>query len=134
MINNIVGAECLSGKYILYAEDNAVVSSVTVKVLNKFKMDVQHVENGQEALEIYYNHGNEFDLVILDVMMPHKNGFEVATNILEDNPDTKILLCSGYYKATDDEADIVVKTKGFLQKPYSCQKFISTLIEIFDES
>jgi len=130
---NITEKEYLYGKCILYAEDNEIVSSVTSKVLKKYDVDVKHAVDGQQAIDLYLQHANDIDLIILDVMMPKKNGFEVAEQIFRHNENAKILICSGYYQANDEEVRVFSKMKGFLQKPYTYQKFVKTLNEILME-
>ena len=55
--------------------------------------EVTHARDGKEALEFYA--GRNFDLIILDIMLPYVNGFEVAKKVRETNPQLPILMLTG---------------------------------------
>lgn len=89
---------------ILLAEDNSRLADLTRQYLvnEGFQVDIAH--DGQEALDKFDI--NTYDLVLLDVLMPEKNGFEVASSIRQTDQMTPILLLTAL-------GDITDKTKGF---------------------
>ena len=77
-----------------------------------------------------------FDAVVLDYKMPGKDGMEVAKEILDLNPDQRIIFASAYVEET--LADSVKKLRRvveLLQKPFEMQAFIDTIEdnEVYDE-
>jgi two-component system cell cycle sensor histidine kinase/response regulator CckA len=73
-------------------------------------------ENGIAGLEVFMQLKDEICLVLTDIVMPAVNGIEMAANILQIEPQTKILLMSGY-------SDDVIKLQGkngfpFVRKPF----------------
>ena len=71
-----------NGCKILIAEDNAVNAEIAVTILGAEGAEVTHAHDGQEAVDIYLDRGeNYFDLILLDIQMPKLNGREAARAI-----------------------------------------------------
>lgn len=72
----------------------------------------------------------KYDLVVTDIMMPHKNGFELIKDIRKTAPLTKILVISGggnFYNQDICNAINDVASDKFIQKPFSKREFISSV-------
>lgn len=67
------------GRTILYAEDNLIISTITVKILQNAGATVLVARNGAEALDIASL--NDFDLVITDIFMPEVDGFDLTRSL-----------------------------------------------------
>jgi len=65
-------------------------------VLEKYGYNVITAENGEDAVEKYTTYSNSMDLLVLDVIMPKKNGKEAYDEIRRQRPDMKALFMSGY--------------------------------------
>jgi PAS domain S-box-containing protein len=87
---------------ILIAEDDEVVRDLDRCFLEKNGYTVLDARDGEEALRIFTHNTEKIDLVILDVIMPKKNGKEVFDSIRLVKPTMKVLFISGY---TDDNID-----------------------------
>lgn len=72
--------------HILYVEDDETLSMLTQEHLEQQGYQVTHVGNGRNALEAIQS--KDFDLYILDVMLPEIDGFDLATNIRRKDVDT----------------------------------------------
>jgi len=112
----------------LLVDDEAAVRKVCRSILAVIGYKVLSAEVGQEAIELYRNHKDEIDIVLLDMIMPEMGGGEVYDHLKEINPEVKVLLSSGY--SIDGEATAILKRgcSGFIQKPFTIQK-LSTKIE-----
>ena len=64
---------------ILLAEDESSLGLIIKESLENRDFVVHFCENGEIALEVFYK--NSFDAIVLDIMMPKKDGFSVATEI-----------------------------------------------------
>jgi CheY-like chemotaxis protein len=115
---------------ILLAEDNKFAAMQYKIILEKNGHRVVTVEDGHECVKKYkeglkkteFNSLDEspFDLVLLDHKMPKKTGAKVAKEILEKNPNQKILFITSYQKwALEDEADDLVDKIILLEKPFT---------------
>jgi two-component system cell cycle sensor histidine kinase/response regulator CckA len=81
-------------------EDEPVVRSLALRVLESQGYIVYQAPNGAAALEFLVTHPGDVDLVLTDIVMPRLNGRELAERLAETAPDLPVLIMSGY---TDDE-------------------------------
>ncbi len=77
-----------SGKKILIVDDNKLNIKVARRALKGFNFEIDECYDGQECLAKVVN-GNEYDLILMDIMMPNMSG-ETAIAKLKENPDFKI--------------------------------------------
>lgn len=86
-----VSEKSIKGLHILLAEDNELNMEIAEFVLQNEGVDVTKAWNGQEAVELFRNsESGEFDVILMDIMMPVMNGYE-ATKIIRslDREDAK---------------------------------------------
>lgn len=72
-----------TGKRILVVEDNVLNCKILCKILESNQMNCFPVFDGQEAVNEFKKNSEKYDLVILDINLPEKNGFEVCKDIRE---------------------------------------------------
>ena len=77
-----------SGKKILIVDDNKLNIKVARRALEGFNFEIDECYDGQECLDKVIN-GNEYDLILMDIMMPNMSG-ETAIAKLKENPNFKI--------------------------------------------
>jgi DNA-binding NarL/FixJ family response regulator len=84
------------GIKILVADDHSVVRSGIIKSLSENFSDVQfgEAENASEVMHLVNN--NKWDLIILDISMPGRNGMEILKDIKERHLDTPVIIFSMY--------------------------------------
>ena len=115
---------------VLVAEDDAAVRAVVVRILERGGYAVQAVENGNAACRAAA-HG-DFDLVIMDVVMPGLSCRDAVQHLHRVAPDTRILLCSGY--AAGDAVTRLVEQTGLeiLRKPYDPDQLLRAVRTALD--
>ncbi|MCP4606598.1 MAG: response regulator [Proteobacteria bacterium] len=103
---------------ILVVDDDRLIRNSTRRSLETLGYDVIIASSGKEAREIYQENEETISLVVLDLIMPVMDGFEVFDELKGINPKAKILIFSGYYK--DEKVDELLKkgASGFIQKPF----------------
>jgi CheY-like chemotaxis protein len=116
---------------ILLAEDAAVVSDLVKKVLEEFGYRVIVAQNGEEAVEKYKENPG-ISLLILDVIMPGKNGKEVYEEIRGLRWDIKALFMSGYTANIIHKKGILDSGTEFISKPFSPNAFLRKVREVLD--
>ncbi|MBI3194015.1 MAG: response regulator transcription factor [Ignavibacteriae bacterium] len=81
-------------KRVLLADDHAIIrDGLKSLLINELKMEVIGlVEDGVQAVQLARTH--QPDLVIIDMNMPHKNGLEATREILDENPEIKVIALS----------------------------------------
>lgn len=117
---------------ILLAEDDAAVRRASKDMLEDAGYKVIESQDGEDAIKTFKENKDNIHLVILDVIMPKKNGKEVYEEIKKIRPDIKIIFASGY------AADIINKEwkekEGleFIQKPFMPNEFLKKLRDVLD--
>jgi two-component system NtrC family sensor kinase len=104
--------EALSSEYIpliggtetiLLVEDERALRTVTKTMLEKYGYRVIAAEDGIDAVQKFTEHKDTINLILMDVIMPNKNGKEAYQDILAIRPDTQVIFLSGY------TSDIITK-------------------------
>ncbi|UCH06091.1 MAG: response regulator [Deltaproteobacteria bacterium] len=118
---------------ILLVDDEAMILDVGKQMLEKMGYKVIMADSGKTALDIYRKKRDDISLVILDIIMPEMGGGETYDKMKKVNPDTRVLLSSGY--SIDGEATEILKRgcNGFIQKPFSVASLSLKLREILDK-
>jgi two-component system cell cycle sensor histidine kinase/response regulator CckA len=102
---------------ILIAEDDPQVRSLTAEILDNAGYTVIEAVDGEEAVEKFLEHSDTVALLLLDVVMPRKNGKEAYDEIRKTNPDMRVIFMSGYTGDVIISKGIIEKEYDFIQKP-----------------
>jgi len=81
---------------VLVAEDDYSVRTLTKNLLQENGYTVIEAVNGEEAIHKFMDHAGEIQLLLLDVIMPKKNGWEAYDTIRRVRPDIRVIFMSGY--------------------------------------
>lgn len=103
---------------ILVIDDEEIVRSTALKMLQKLGYRVILAEDGRTAVDIYSARQSEIDLVLLDFIMPGIDGAETKRLLEEINPDVRIVLASGYSTRGRMENILMSGDVLFIQKPF----------------
>ena len=101
---------------LLYAEDELALSEAVVDILTFHHYLVDAVYDGEDALA--YAHMTQYDGIILDIMMPKKNGLEVLTQLRREGNRTPILLLSAKADVQDRIQGLDLGADDYLPKPF----------------
>jgi two-component system cell cycle sensor histidine kinase/response regulator CckA len=86
--------------------------------------------NGDDALRVFNDHQDRIDLVILDVVLPGKNGREVFDEIASIRSGAKTIFMSGYTGDVVIDRGVREESVDFLQKPLSVEKLLAKVREV----
>jgi PAS domain S-box-containing protein len=104
---------------ILLVEDEHAVRRLARQVLQEQGYTVLEACDGEEALQVYAEHAGPIDLLVTDVVMPHRTGTELARRLLEQAPGLRILFISGHDRDDDDLGEFLDRRRAhFLAKPF----------------
>ena len=103
---------------ILIVDDEAVIRGMASAMLENLGYETVVAENGKEALEIFRSRYQEFNLVLLDMIMPEINGRDTFRAMRTIDPDVKALISSGFSFGVEEEELLDEGILGFIQKPY----------------
>jgi DNA-binding response OmpR family regulator len=108
---------------ILVVEDDAPLADILVRCLREESYAVDLANDGQEAEWMAFE--NPYDLIILDIMLPRKNGIEVLKSIREGGVDVPVLILT----ARDATEELVVGLDSgaddYLTKPFSLEEVMA---------
>ena len=123
----------LSGsETVLLAEDDPMVRSLTKSVLEEFGYMVIEAEDGAEAVEKFLLNEDIIQLLILDVMMPRKNGKETYNEIKKIQPGIKALFMSGYTDDILSNTGILEDNLNFISKPFTQNALLQKTREVLE--
>jgi DNA-binding response OmpR family regulator len=105
-------------KKILIVEDEDKIRKIVKTFLEKKSFGIVEVSDGKDAIDSFLT--EKPDLVILDVMLPHKNGFEICKEIREFG-NTPILMLTAKTQDTDEINGFQLGVDDFLRKPFSLE-------------
>ncbi|MHC1699133.1 MAG: response regulator [Geobacteraceae bacterium] len=92
---------------------------------------VAEAADGVEAVEKYSLHRPE--LIILDIYMPKKSGFDATEDILSMNPRAKVVICSGLGYDEDVKAALALGARDVILKPFIPQEVIEIVSRVLAE-
>lgn len=110
---------------ILIAEDEKALSKVLVKIFEKNNYSVDYVDNGEDAIE--YIKAGEYDVVILDVMMPKADGITVLKKIRAEGNRVPILILSAKSEVEDKVLGLDSGANYYLTKPFDTKELLATI-------
>jgi PAS domain S-box-containing protein len=118
---------------ILVAEDDVALRDLNRKILEGFGYTVITAEDGEEALAKFLENRERINLVLLDMIMPKKNGKEVSEAIIKVCPKMKILLVSGYTMEIIRNKELHEDGFDFIQKPYQLKSLLLKVREVLNK-
>jgi PAS domain S-box-containing protein len=116
---------------VLIAEDDEGVRQIMREALEDYGYMTIEAVDGQDAMEKFELH-HDIDLVILDSVMPRKNGREAFEKIRAINPRIKVLFISGYTRDIVLDKGIKDREFDFIPKPLMLDRFLQKIREILD--
>ena len=117
---------------ILLAEDEPQVRELTATVLRAHGYTVIAAENGEEAVAKFKADPDGIDMVVLDVIMPKKNGKAAFEKMNKIRPGVKALFLSGYTSNLIHTKGILDEGREFISKPFMPSSFLSRIRGILD--
>jgi PAS domain S-box-containing protein len=122
-----------AGQRILVVEDEDIVRTLLAQMLERLGYAVETAEDPSFALPTLRERGEEFALVISDMMMPRMTGTEFACEVADSNPELPFVFISGYAEDVGPQPDAIARWL-FLQKPFTPAALASTVREALEHS
>jgi PAS domain S-box-containing protein len=118
---------------LLVIDDEEPVRRLAQHIFRMLGYRIFEAADGQQGLEIFRQHKDEIDLVILDLTMPRLGGVETYRALKALNPRIKVILSSGYTQ--EGRAELILRegASAFVQKPYQMQELAQTVRRVLDE-
>ena len=112
---------------VLIVEDNKILLESVVEELSKH-FETEKCEDGEEAL--YLINQNIYDLVILDLMLPNINGFDILKKMRINNIDTPVLILTAKETLDDKVEAFTIGANDYLTKPFYMEELVARVYAI----
>jgi DNA-binding response OmpR family regulator len=107
---------------IILAEDEPALAQIIKESLETRNFEVIHCKDGEEAIEVFKN--EKIELLVLDIMMPKKDGFSVAKDIRKLDTKTPIIFLTAKSQTQDVVDGFNFGGNDYLKKPFSMEELI----------
>jgi two-component system, response regulator RegA len=117
----------MNKEHILLVEDDEVFSRVMIRSLSHRDYDVSHAANEEEALLLIKK--TRFNYAILDLNLGGHTSLGLITPLKQSNPDSRILILTGYASITTAVEAIKLGADNYLAKPADADEILGALLE-----
>ncbi|MFA5903972.1 MAG: response regulator, partial [Desulfobacula sp.] len=117
-------------KTILVIDDEDIVRDMAIKALKAFGYNTLDACDGEAGIQIFKKHHPSIDAVLLDIIMPKMSGTETFKQMLNIDPNVKVIVASGHV-TNQDQKKIFAKACAYLDKPYQIIELKQALELIF---
>lgn len=117
---------------ILIVDDEAPIRRVLRDILEGEKYEVHDAADGVDAIARLKQ--KKFDVVFMDIKMPHMNGYEALDRILDIQPDLPVIMISGHGDVNDAVQTVKKGAFDFIQKPLDLNRLLITVRNALDKS
>jgi PAS domain S-box-containing protein len=125
---------CGGSETILLVEDEFAVRGTVRTILSRIGYRVLEASTGHEAMAVWKQHREEIRLLLTDLVMPGGiNGREMAEQLLQQNPQLKVIYTSGYSADIAGKDFLLEEGVNFLAKPFQAHKLAQTIRQKLDQ-
>ncbi len=121
--------KCL--KRVLVAEDEASIRDFIVINLQRSGYDVVEAEDGEQALSEYSAYGGDFDVVLLDIMMPGIDGLEVCKQLRSLSQNIGIIMLTAKTQEMDKVTGLLMGADDYVTKPFSPSELMARVDAVY---
>ncbi len=118
-------------KRILIVEDEEAIREFEAINLTRAGYTVVQAGSGEEALEIFENDTEGFDIALLDVMLPGIDGFTVCKKIREKNATMGIIMLTAKSQEMDKISGLMIGADDYVTKPFSPSELLARVDSLY---
>ena len=115
---------------VFYVEDEPFLAQIVKESLETRGFDVHLVNDGALAVEAF--NSIQPDICVLDVMLPHKDGFSLAKDIKQTHPQTPIIFLTAKIQTEDLIEGFASGGNDYLRKPFSIEELIARIYNLLN--
>jgi len=117
---------------ILVAEDEPLVRDTAVRILQQAGYVTLEAEDGEEAVRLFEENGENVSLALLDMVMPRMSGREAYLRMKQINPYVEAVFCTGYDPLANQVAAEACEEVELIEKPYQPEKLLHAVRQAID--
>lgn len=118
---------------ILFVDDEPALNEVGRQILEHLGYEVENRTNSLEALELFLQDTQRFDLLITDMTMPNMTGDRLAQEVLRIRPNIPIILCTGFSERVSEEQARKLGIRELVMKPIVMSDLAKTVRRALDQ-
>ncbi len=118
-------------KKILVCEDEDVIRDFVVINLQRSGYEVTDVSCGEDALKVFEEQNGDFDVALLDIMMPGIDGFTVCKKLREKSSTMGIIMLSAKTQEMDKVGGLMLGADDYVTKPFSPSELVARVDAIY---
>lgn len=118
---------------VLFADDEPTIRAIGKQMLETIGLEVILAKDGDETFQLFKKYKNKLKLVILDLIMPKKAGYQIFKDLKELAPDISIIITSGFDKDVRVEEMLKQGAESFIQKPYTLRNLLTVVINALNK-
>jgi CheY-like chemotaxis protein len=119
---------------ILLVDDEKDITDVQAEMLKRLGYQVTVTNRANDAIALFAEHPEQFDLVISDMTMPNMTGLQLTEKLRQIHPEIGIIICSGYKESDSEKKLQDMKINAFVQKPVTMRELAETVRKILDKA
>ncbi|MDA8020103.1 MAG: PAS domain S-box protein [Thermoanaerobaculia bacterium] len=123
-----------SGETVLVVEDQPALRKMIGELLQRAGFRVLRAENADKALSVAMEHEGRIDLLLTDVVMPGRNGWELATELRDRRGEIRVLFMSGYSNGTIQDRGLLPEGMHLMEKPFSSRLLVQAVRQALEDS
>jgi len=113
---------------VLIADDSEFMRNLLREILEEDHTIVGEVENGVEAVEVFKE--EEPDLVMMDIVMPIRDGIEATDEIKTARPNANIIMCTSVGQEEKMKEAVKAGADGYITKPFQKPSVIQAIQDV----
>ncbi|MDY6818320.1 MAG: chemotaxis protein CheY [Halobacteriales archaeon] len=113
---------------VLIADDSEFMRNLLREILEEEHTIVGEAENGVEAVEKYNE--NTPDLVMMDIVMPIRDGIEATAEIKEANPSANVIMCTSVGQEEKMKEAVKAGADGYITKPFQKPNVLEAINDV----
>lgn len=118
-------------KKILVCEDESAIRDFVVINLRRAGYDVVEADCGEAGLQKYEEHSGDFDVAILDIMMPGMDGLQVCKELRNKNGSIGIIMLSARTQEMDKVTGLMLGADDYVTKPFSPSELVARVDSLY---
>lgn len=118
-------------KKVLIAEDESAIREIIAITLKRAGYEVTEACDGQQALDIYNGKNGDFDVVLLDIMMPNVDGLEVCKQLRNESSTVGIIMLTAKTQEMDKVSGLLMGADDYITKPFSPSELMARVDSVY---
>ena len=113
--------------HILIVEDNLINAKILTKILEAKNITVYHAKNGLDGVNFYQSNKKAIDLILMDIQMPIKNGYQASLEIRKFDKEVPIIAISANTLLEDEKKSLNSGMNDYLHKPINKENLFNSI-------